>query len=203
VIRAVTFPLRTRSENVVRGGAFAVAAQPTRAKAMGVAHAIAKSAAKQRRDVRLVLDSQFTRPKLTIPESWTAEANCFTVTITRIAVGTLDFGNLVGALKGVEDEVAAWLGLDDRSGCITWKRLQQRCKGAGGPVLSASGKRVVRRPNYQGLRIEVVDLAEGPWEMRHVGPPVTLIGEPEEQPQRGRPGVTAGRAKRPAEGSMR
>lgn len=116
------------------------------------------------------------------------------LTITRIAVGTLDHGNLVGGLKAVEDEIAAWLGLDDRSDRITWRRLQQRCKGGS---IRIGDTRV---PTYQGLRIEVVDLEVGADVVRLVGPSPTLIGEPEEQPRRGRPGVTAGRAKRKAKG---
>ena len=37
------------------------------------------------------------------------------VTLTRLSSGTLDPGdNLPAALKGVRDQIAAWLGIDDR-----------------------------------------------------------------------------------------
>lgn len=36
------------------------------------------------------------------------------VRLTRVGPGMLDDDNLVGAMKGVRDEVAAWLGIDDR-----------------------------------------------------------------------------------------
>ncbi len=37
------------------------------------------------------------------------------VTLTRLSSGTLDEGdNLPAALKGVRDQIAAWLGIDDR-----------------------------------------------------------------------------------------
>ena len=37
-----------------------------------------------------------------------------TVVLTRLSSGTLDDDNLTHALKGVRDEIAAWLGVDDR-----------------------------------------------------------------------------------------
>lgn len=36
------------------------------------------------------------------------------VTLTRCSPGTLDDDNLVASLKGVRDEVARWIGIDDR-----------------------------------------------------------------------------------------
>ena len=36
------------------------------------------------------------------------------VRLTRVGPGMLDDDNLVGAMKGVRDEVAKWLGIDDR-----------------------------------------------------------------------------------------
>lgn len=50
------------------------------------------------------------------------------VTLTRSAPGGgLDDDNLPGALKGVRDEVAAWLGVDDRNPAIEWRYAQ--CRG--------------------------------------------------------------------------
>jgi hypothetical protein len=36
------------------------------------------------------------------------------VRLTRVGPGMLDDDNLVGAMKGVRDEIAKWLGIDDR-----------------------------------------------------------------------------------------
>lgn len=47
------------------------------------------------------------------------------ITLTRVAPRELDDDNLVGRFKGVRDEVAKWLGVDDRNKAITW-RYQQR-----------------------------------------------------------------------------
>lgn len=60
-------------------------------------------------------------------------ANCMppafpcTVLLTRIAPSNgLDDDNLAGALKGVRDEVAKWLGVDDRHSEIVRYRYAQR-----------------------------------------------------------------------------
>ena len=52
--------------------------------------------------------------------AWTLKAACrpptpCSVRLTRLAPsGGVDDDNLVGALKAVRDEIAAWLGIDDR-----------------------------------------------------------------------------------------
>jgi hypothetical protein len=49
------------------------------------------------------------------------------VTLTRIAPsGGLDDDNLPGALKGVRDQIAAWIGVDDRERQIVRYRYAQR-----------------------------------------------------------------------------
>jgi hypothetical protein len=47
------------------------------------------------------------------------------VTLVHIAPRRMDSDNSVGALKGVRDEVALWLGVDDGSELITWHYAQQ------------------------------------------------------------------------------
>lgn len=52
------------------------------------------------------------------------------VTLMRpIARIPLDTDNLSGAFKGVRDEVASFLGVDDRSDRIHWVYTQEKCKG--------------------------------------------------------------------------
>lgn len=50
------------------------------------------------------------------------------VTLTRLSSGTLDEGdNLPAALKGVRDQIAAWLGIDDRhSDQVRYEYRQRR-----------------------------------------------------------------------------
>lgn len=50
------------------------------------------------------------------------------VTLTRIAPRQLDDDNLRGALKGVRDEVAAMLGVDDRDPVVRWQYAQRKGK---------------------------------------------------------------------------
>lgn len=51
-----------------------------------------------------------------------------TVALTRVAPRQLDDDNLRGALKGVRDEVAAMLGVDDRDPVVTWQYAQRKGK---------------------------------------------------------------------------
>jgi hypothetical protein len=48
------------------------------------------------------------------------------VSLCRVGPRRLDDDNLAGALKGVRDEVSAWLGADDGDGRITWRYDQAR-----------------------------------------------------------------------------
>ncbi len=50
------------------------------------------------------------------------------VTLTRISWMPLDDDNLGGALKPVRDEVAEWIGTNDRSPLWTWRCRQESCK---------------------------------------------------------------------------
>lgn len=49
-----------------------------------------------------------------------------TVTLTRVAPRELDDDNVRGALKCVRDEVASWLGVDDRDARVTWGYAQAK-----------------------------------------------------------------------------
>lgn len=51
------------------------------------------------------------------------------VTLTRFAPRALDGDNLQGALKGVRDAVAFWLGCDDADPRVSWLYDQARCAG--------------------------------------------------------------------------
>lgn len=74
----------------------------------------AKRAAEQRRIVGLTLR---TRAKVTVPCE---------VRIVRVAPGRLDDDNLARACKAVRDEVARWLGVDDRDERVTWHTGQTK-----------------------------------------------------------------------------
>lgn len=93
--------------------------------------------------------------------------NRFNVTMTRISPSFLDDDNVVGALKAVRDEIAAWIGLDDRHEWIKFKCMQQRCK-----------------QGFQGLRI-TIECNEPGEDKRHVMKPYPeLIGDPVDRPTR-------------------
>lgn len=52
-----------------------------------------------------------------------------TVTMTRAGPSNgLDDDNLRGAMKGVRDQIALWLGIDDRDPRVTWGYGQRRAK---------------------------------------------------------------------------
>ena len=76
----------------------------------------ARRVKRERADVALVL-SQFTPP----------EAGQITVTLTRCAPHKIDSDGAVHAMKGVRDQVAAWLGLDDDDPRITWTVERKKC----------------------------------------------------------------------------
>lgn len=48
------------------------------------------------------------------------------VTLTRVSPRELDDDNLRGALKGVRDQVASALGVDDRSRLVRWEYGQEK-----------------------------------------------------------------------------
>lgn len=116
MIRSVEFELTTKSEANMR-----FASQ---------AGMWAKSArVKDQRDVvRGVLGSAFGLPPLwhvTNGKGWTVP-NQIAVALTRLAPGELDTDNLSSAFKAVRDEVAAWLGADDRDQRIVWTYAQEK-----------------------------------------------------------------------------
>lgn len=136
---SVQFPMHTKSENVLRSLPFVVANAARKhgtagaSKAMGIAHSIAGKVKKQRREVRMILDSQLPRLRRTIDrrgehgDRFTAAANFYRVTMIRISAGVLDDDGLKGALKAVRDEVAAWLGCGDGpNDPVAWRYGQQK-----------------------------------------------------------------------------
>ena len=55
-----------------------------------------------------------------------------TVTLTRLAPSNgLDDDNLASSMKGVRDELAKWIGIDDRSPLVQWRYAQARSKVYG------------------------------------------------------------------------
>jgi len=56
----------------------------------------------------------------------TDEGATYTVRMTRIAPRRMDDDNLAGALKGVRDEIAACLGVNDGSARVLWGYDQSR-----------------------------------------------------------------------------
>lgn len=76
--------------------------------------AVAGRRAKQRATIELVLKPQ---PKRPLP--------CVVI-LTRIAPRRFDGDGLAAAFKGVRDEIAKWLGVDDRDERIVWHYLQAK-----------------------------------------------------------------------------
>ncbi len=68
--------------------------------------------------------------KLTTARNWLTLLGKVVVTLTRISPRPLDDDNNVGAFKGVRDQVAAQLGVDDRDKRIAWAYRQERGKQA-------------------------------------------------------------------------
>lgn len=97
----------------------------------------------QREVVRLTLR---TRMKVAVPCD---------VMIVRVAPASLDTDNLQGSAKHVRDEIAAWLGIDDRDPRVTWRVAQVRGK-----------------PREYGVRIYV-----RPWSLAVVGARVRTEAE--------------------------
>lgn len=165
---SVQFPLKVESENVLRSLPMVVAnvaAKRGRGAAIGIAQSIANKVKKQRREIRMILDSQLPRLRRELVELGDEQAvtrpNFFRVTIIRISAGTLDTDGLAGALKHVRDEVAAWLGIDDSARSpASWRVGQQK-----GP------------PKGYAVRIEIEDDDPETREVHKiVGGPIAKLG---------------------------
>ena len=63
------------------------------------------------------------------PALWNLGPTPVIVTLTRCAGRLLDDDNAIAGFKGVRDEVADWLGVDDRDPRVTWRYAQERSKG--------------------------------------------------------------------------
>lgn len=84
----------------------------------------------RRRAKRVKAERNIVAAYSPLPHVWralAAEAERFTITLTRIAPRTLDDDNLVGRMKATRDEVARLLGIDDGSPRLTW--LYRQTKG--------------------------------------------------------------------------
>lgn len=51
------------------------------------------------------------------------------VNLTREAVRPMDTDGLAASFKGVRDEVAKWLGVDDADPQVEWRYAQRKAKG--------------------------------------------------------------------------
>jgi len=51
-----------------------------------------------------------------------------TVLLTRESVRAMDTDGLAASFKGVRDQVAVWLGLDDADPRVTWQYAQRKAK---------------------------------------------------------------------------
>jgi hypothetical protein len=132
MLRAITMPIRTLSENVYRG------------MNRFVKHTKTKT---QRENVKLLL-----RQLRVVPRVVGGQPNRYEVKLVRISAGELDDDNLRGSLKAVRDEVAEWIGLDDRDPLIVWKYGQEKAK-----------------QGTCGVRIEVRDQEQGAEQIVHLG----------------------------------
>jgi hypothetical protein len=72
------------------------------------------------------IKAQRTATAYRTPPALKALGPLLTVTLTRIAPRQLDDDNLRGALKGVRDQVACALGVDDRSSLVRWEYGQEK-----------------------------------------------------------------------------
>jgi hypothetical protein len=138
----------------------------------------------QRDTVRAILQRELGHaPRLhVLNEKLFTVPNLITVTLTRLAPGALDDDNLSSAFKAVRDEIAVWIGVDDRDARIRWQYAQER---------TAQG--VYR------VRVEVLDATPGE-PIRKV-----LAGEAEHHAgalQRVRPKKAAAQALLPAKASF-
>lgn len=132
MLRAITMPVHTLSENVYRGMNRFVKHTKTKA---------------QRENVKL-----FLRQLRAVPRVVNGQPNRYEVKLVRISAGELDDDNLRGSLKAVRDEVAEWIGLDDRDPLIVWKYGQEKAK-----------------QGTCGVRVEVHDLEQGAEQIVHLG----------------------------------
>jgi hypothetical protein len=73
----------------------------------------------ERHMVRLMLNARAVRCPLQPP---------LVVTLTRLSSARMDSDGVVGAMKSVRDEVAAYLGIDDRhDDLVEYRYAQERC----------------------------------------------------------------------------
>lgn len=111
MIREVTFPLETQTENHYRRMHWA---------------AIANATKTQREETTKAL-ANLTPCAVYLPPGW-KDGNRFVVTLCRISPVPLDKDNVNGALKAVQDATASWIGIDDGHAWIKFKHVQQKCK---------------------------------------------------------------------------
>jgi hypothetical protein len=132
MFRSITMPVPTLSENKYRGMHKFVKAKKTKA---------------QRDTVRLLI-----RQLRVLPRVVDGKPNRFEVKLVRISAGELDDDNVRGALKAVRDEVAAWIGLDDRDPLIAFTYGQEKVERG-----------------TAGVRVEIRDQEQGAEQIVHLG----------------------------------
>lgn len=140
--RAILFPLKTESTNVAFG---------ENARFIN-----ASRAKKQRAAVATFLRDA----RVGAPPPQDVIAHGVRVELCRVFSGQLDWDNLVGALKHVRDEVAVWLGRDDRDPVLDFDYFQQPCE---------------RGPAY--VRVSIEDCAPGRDLDVTLGPGPKRLGE--------------------------
>jgi hypothetical protein len=138
VRRSITAPIRVKTANEF------IAMAHVRSKTTGhfVGPHMQTAYVREMRETIRMLLTQLERPRPTLEDG---TPNRYHVRLTRIAPGRVDsHDNLAASFKGVVDEIASWIGVDDGHARVRWSYEQMGC-----PLKMAA------------LKIEVEDLAPG------------------------------------------
>lgn len=86
------------------------------------------------------------------------------VIMTRLSFGTLDDDNVRVALKGVRDQIAEWLGVDDRHHTqVRYEYRQKRCPRGQYGVEVEFGPPVSGAQFVLGIEVRQPDLVDSPF----------------------------------------
>ncbi len=83
--------------------------------------------------------------------NWVSVLGKLLVTLTRVSPRELDDDNLQGAFKGIRDQVAAQLGLDDRDKRIGWHYAQAKPLKGAPPSVRIEVTMVDAHPEHEGV----------------------------------------------------